>query len=65
MRAQVPFLEWLVERWNIQDQCFYIGGHQLEIEASDIYFLTGLPNRANTFLYSGLGQVANPLLASG
>ena len=41
----MPFLEWLVERWNIQDQCFYIGGHQLEIEASDIYFLTGLPNR--------------------
>ena len=45
MRAQVPFLEWLVERWHIQDQCFYIGGIQLEIEASDIYFLTGLPNR--------------------
>ena len=45
MRAQVPFLEWLVERWHVQDQCFYIGGHQLEIEASDIYFLAGLPNR--------------------
>ena len=45
MRAQVPFLEWLVERWHIQDECFYIGGIQLEIEASDIYFLTGLPNR--------------------
>jgi hypothetical protein len=45
MRGQVPFLEWLVERWNIQDQCFYIGEHQLEIEPSDIYFLTGLPNR--------------------
>lgn len=45
MRAQVPFLEWLVERWNAQEQCFYIGGHQLEIEPSDIYFLTGLPNR--------------------
>ena len=28
MRAQVRFLEWLVERWNIQDQCFYIGGLQ-------------------------------------
>ena len=45
MRGQVPFLEWLVERWNIQEQCFYIGEHQLEIELSDIYFLTGLPNR--------------------
>ena len=44
-RGQVPFLEWLVERWNIQEQCFYIEEHQLEIEPSDIYFLTGLPNR--------------------
>ena len=52
MRAQVPFLEWLVERWHIQDQCFYIGGIQLEIEASDVYFLTGLPNRGeNLSLY--------------
>ena len=27
MRVQVPFLEWLVARWNVQDQCFYIGDH--------------------------------------
>ena len=27
MRAQVDFLQWLVDRWNIQDQCFIIGGH--------------------------------------
>ena len=53
MRAQVRFLEWLVERWNIQDQCFYIGGHQLEIEPSDIYFLTGLPKRAEQLTLSG------------
>ena len=46
MRAQVSFLEWLVERWNVQDQCFYIGGHQLEMEPTDIYFLTGFPKRA-------------------
>ena len=45
MRAQVDFLEWLVERWNVQDQCFYIGGHQLEMEPADIYFLIGLPKR--------------------
>ena len=41
----MDFLEWLVERWNVQDQCFYIGGHQLEMEPEDIYFLTGFPNR--------------------
>jgi hypothetical protein len=53
MRAQVRFLEWLVERWNVQDQCFYIGGHQLEIEPSDIYFLTGLPKRGEQLTLSG------------
>ena len=45
MRAQVDFLQWLVDRWSIQDQFFFIGGHQLEIELEDIYFLTGLPKR--------------------
>ena len=45
MRAQVDFLQWMVDRWSVQDQCFFIGGHQLEIEPADIYFLTGLPKR--------------------
>lgn len=36
MRAQVDFFQWLVDRWNIQDQCFFIGGHQLEMEPEDI-----------------------------
>ena len=45
MRAQVDFLQWMVDRLNVQDQCFFIGGHQLEIEPADIYFLTGLPKR--------------------
>lgn len=45
MRAQVGFLQWLVDRWNVQDQCFFIGGHQLEMEPEDIYFLIGLPKR--------------------
>lgn len=45
MRAQVGLLQWLVDRWNIQDQCFMIGSHPLEIELEDIYFLTSLPKR--------------------
>ena len=53
MRGQVRFLEWLVERWNVQEQCFYIGGHQLEIEPSDVYFLTGLPNRGEQLNLAG------------
>ena len=38
MREQVELLTWLVNRWNVQDKCFFIGGHQLEIELEDIYF---------------------------
>ena len=45
MRAQVDLLTWLVNRWNVQDQCFIIGGHRLNIELEDIYFLTGFSKR--------------------
>ena len=45
MRAQVDLLTSLVNRWNVQDQCFVISGHRLEIELEDIYFLTGLSKR--------------------
>ena len=53
MRAQVRFLEWMVERWNVQDQCFYIRGHQLEMEPAYIYFLTGLPKRGKDLTLFG------------
>ena len=53
MRAQVDFLQWLVDRWSIQDQCFFIGGHQLEIESADIYFLIGFPKRGENLTLHG------------
>lgn len=53
MRAQVDFLQWLVDRWSIQDQCFFISGHQLEIELANIYFLTGLPKRGEDLTLHG------------
>ena len=59
MRAQVDLLTWLVNKWNIEDQCFVIGGHWLEIELEDIYFFTGLSKRGEKILYLGLGQVAS------
>ena len=63
MRAQVELLTWLVNRWNMQDQCFFIGGHQLKIELEDIYFLTSLSKRAEqVFLFGtrpGGQSVAN------
>jgi hypothetical protein len=43
----------LVDRWSIQDQCFFIGGHQLKIEPTDIYFLTGLPKRGEDLTLFG------------
>ena len=45
IKAQVDLLQWLVDRWNIQDYCFINGGHRLEMELEDIYFLTSLPKR--------------------
>ena len=53
MRAQVDFLQWLVDRWNVQDHCFIIGGHQLEMELEDIYFLTSLPKRGEQLTLFG------------
>ena len=53
MRAQVDFLQWLVHRWNIHDQCFIISGHQLEMEPQDIYFFTGLPKRGEQLTLFG------------
>ena len=58
MRAQVELLTWLVDRWHVEDQCFFIGGHRLEIELEDIYFLTGLSKRGEHISLFGLGQVA-------
>ena len=42
MRAQVEILTWLVNKWYVQEQCFIIRDHQLDIELEDIYFLTNL-----------------------
>ena len=41
----MDLLTWLVNKWDVQDHNFVIGGHRLEIELEDIYFLTGLSRR--------------------
>ena len=63
MRAQVELMTWLVNKWDVQEQCFIIGDHKLEIELEDIYFLIGLPKEVNQSLCSGLGKVASLSLA--
>ena len=39
--------------WNVQDQCLIIGGHQLEMETKDIYFLTGFHKRGEQLTLFG------------
>ena len=55
MRAQVDLLTWLVNKWDVQNQHFVIGGHRLEIELEDIYFLTGLSKRGEPLSLFGAG----------
>lgn len=37
MKAQVELMTWLVNAWDVQEQCFIIGDHKLVIETEDIY----------------------------
>lgn len=43
MKTQLNLLEWMVGKWNIQEECFVVGEHRLVIDADDIYFLSRLP----------------------
>ena len=36
IRAHVELMTWLVNKWEVQAQCFIIGDHKLEIELEDI-----------------------------
>jgi hypothetical protein len=42
MRAQVSFLEILVDYWDPNNEIFNLGGQPLSIEVEDIYFFTSL-----------------------
>ena len=61
MRAQVDLMTWLVNTWDVQDQCFIIGDHQLEIELEDIYFLTRLSKRGENISLFGARQGGLPV----
>jgi hypothetical protein len=45
MRAQVRFLQLLVDYWDPYSESFNLDGKPLRIEVRDIYFLTGLSRR--------------------
>ena len=61
MRAQVELLTWLVNRWDVQEQCFIISDHRLEIELEDIYFLRGLSKRGEPISLFGARQGGDPI----
>lgn len=42
MRAPLELLDYLVRRWDVNEQNFQIGSRTLIIEVEDIYFLIGL-----------------------
>lgn len=43
IKAQLGLLEWMVRKWNVQEECFMIWYHRLTIDANEIYFFSGLP----------------------
>lgn len=45
MRAQPELLWSLISLWDINREIFIIGDQELELETSDIYFITGLSRR--------------------
>ena len=61
IKSQVELLTWLVNAWYMQDQCFIIGDHRLEIELKDIYFLTGLSQRGRNISLFGTRQGGLPI----
>ena len=64
MRAQVELMTWLVNKWDVQDQCFIIGDHRLEIKLEDIYFLIGLYKIGENISLFGARQGGLPMLAT-
>ena len=42
MRVQPELLRYLISLWDINREIFIIGDHELELETSDIYFITRL-----------------------
>ena len=53
LRTQPDLLEFLIRAWNPVDGKFTIRGQDIEFDASDIYFLTGLSCRGQRPILEG------------
>ena len=61
MKEHLELMTWLVNAWEVQDQCFIIGDHRLEIKLEDIYFLTKLSRRGENISLFGARQGVLPV----
>lgn len=45
LRAQPELLRFIIDAWDAEDQVFRLRDQTLELDVSDVYFITGLSHR--------------------
>src|SRR3984885_14145378 len=45
MRSQPELLQFIIDGWDVDDQVFRLWGQTLELEVSNVYFITGQSQR--------------------
>jgi len=53
LRAQPELLRFIIDAWDIEDQVFRLRDQTLELDVSDIYFITGLSRRGARPILTG------------
>jgi len=53
LRTQPELLRFIVDAWDIEDQVFRLKDQTLELDVSDVYFITGLSRRGVRPIFSG------------
>lgn len=53
LRAQPELLQFIVDLWDVDDQVFHLRDQVLELDVSDVYFITGLSRRGERPILTG------------
>jgi len=53
LRAQPELLQFIVDAWDVEDQVFRLKDQTLELDVSDVYFITGLSRRGARPILTG------------